>query len=159
LEAPEALGDPTRAARFLDYVDQRAGLLVGQGGEPGRPANYTFPHRTFQEYLAGCHLLEGGDADRVRAFYARAAEGDRWNLAATLGAEELRFNTRNGERQLLHLAYTLLTDRLDSDQAQRATLWAGQMAAVLGADFIERDTGKPKVQIVALSIHCSVTTR
>lgn len=30
--------------------DQRAGLLVGQGGEPPRkPVSYSFPHRSFQE--------------------------------------------------------------------------------------------------------------
>jgi len=139
LEGQDCLGDANIALQFLDYVDQRAGLLLGRGGEPGRPAEYTFPHRTFQEYLAGCYLLTGSDADRVRAFYARAAEGDTWNLAASLGAEELLYNTRNGERQLLHLAYNLLANDLMPEQNQRAALWAGQMAALIGRESVERD--------------------
>ena len=46
LEAKEYLGDPALASEFLDYVDQRAGLLVGKGGELERPTSYSFPHRT-----------------------------------------------------------------------------------------------------------------
>jgi formylglycine-generating enzyme required for sulfatase activity len=137
------LNDVRQVREFLDYVDQRAGLLMGRGGAPNHPAEYTFPHRTFQEYLAGCYLLTGSDSDRVREFYARAAEGDRWRLVAQLSIEELLFNTRNGERQLLHLAYNLLTDRVDNEQNQRATLWSGQMAALTGLKCIEGDTGSP----------------
>jgi hypothetical protein len=139
----EELGDVQQARDFLDYVDQRAGLLQGRGGDPNRPATYTFPHRTFQEYLAGCYLLTGSDSDRVREFYARAAEGDRWNLVAQLGAEELLYNTRNGEQQLLYLAYHLLPDELSSQQAQRAALWSGQMAALVGRRRIEGDRSLP----------------
>lgn len=140
----ELLDDANLAREFLHYVDQRAGLLVGRGGQPQRPVEYSFPHRTFQEYLAGCYLLNGSDADRERRFYARAAEGDRWNLVVQLGAEELFYNTRNGEPQLLQLAYNLLTDRLETEQEQRATLWSGQIADLAGMKLIERDTGSPR---------------
>lgn len=139
----DALGDAMQAREFLNYVDQRAGILVGRGGEPGRPAAYSFPHRTVQEYLAGCYLLTGSDSDRVREFYTRAAEGDRWNLVAQLGVEELFYNTRNGEGQLLHLAYNLLAEDLADEQAQRAALWSGQMADLAGRTLIERDTSSP----------------
>ncbi len=52
LEQPEYLGDLALANAFLEYVDHRAGLLMGRGGAPERPATYSFPHRVFQEYLA-----------------------------------------------------------------------------------------------------------
>lgn len=139
----EYLDDANQARDFLNYVDQRAGLLVGRGGKSDRPAEYSFPHRTFQEYLAGCHMLIGEDRERVEQFYARAAEGDRWNLVAQLSAEELLFNTRDGDRRLLHLAYNLLPQRVDSQQTQRATLWSGQMAVLAGRKAIERDTSSP----------------
>jgi hypothetical protein len=120
----DELGDANQARDFLNYVDQRTGLLLGRGEAHGRPASYGFPHRTFQEYLAGCYLLSGNDSDRVAAFYACAGDGDSWNLVAQYGAEELYYNTRNGESQLLHLAYNLLGDELGSGQAQRAALWS-----------------------------------
>ena len=139
----DELGDANQARDFLNYVDQRTGLLLGQGDAHGRPASYGFPHRTFQEYLAGCYLLSGNDSDRVTAFYARAGDGDSWNLVAQYGAEELYYHTRNGESQLLHLAYNLLGDELGSVQAQRAALWSARMAVLVGRDAIERDTRHP----------------
>jgi hypothetical protein len=73
----------------------------------------------------------------------RAAEGDRWNLVAQLGVEEFLYNTRNGERQLLYLAYHLLGDDLSSPQVQHAALWSGQMAALVGRRLIEGDRSMP----------------
>ena len=142
----DVLGNIEQARAFLDYVDQRAGLLVGRGGRPDRPdrpAEYSFPHRTFQEYLAGCYLLTGSDSERVERFFQHAGEGDRWNLVAQLGAEELLYNTRNGERQLRFLAYNLLADSQSGKRAERASLWSGQMADLIGRQQIERDVSSP----------------
>ena len=47
------LGDFRKAEIFLDYVRTRAGLLVCH-----RPDTFAFPHRTFQEFMAACHLVE-----------------------------------------------------------------------------------------------------
>ena len=111
LHHEEYLNDANQARAFLDYVDQRAGLLIGRPGASGRPDTYTFPHRTFQEYLAGCYLLTGSDGERVERFYRCAGEGDRWSLVARLGAKELLYNNRrNGARELFYLADELLED-------------------------------------------------
>jgi GTPase SAR1 family protein len=106
LEGEAYLGEVGLAAEFLDYADQRAGLLVGRGGaEDGAiPKLYTFPHRTFQEYLAGCYMASGRGAHRI--YWSRAAQGDAWYLAAQLGAEELLYN-RVSEKDVLDLAYAL----------------------------------------------------
>ncbi len=141
LEKAEYLGQPGLAGEFLDYVDQRAGLLVGRGGEPGHPASYSFPHRTFQEYLAGCYMISRGDP--AREYFARAAEGDDWGLAAQLGAEDLLYRRQLPEN-LLALAYRLApATEPTTPQARRALLWAGRMAALVGAEALERDTDSP----------------
>ena len=114
LEAREYLGDPGLAGEFLDYVDQRSGLLRGNGGELNKPTSYSFPHRTFQEYLAGCYMIR--ERNPAREYYQRAAEGDTWALAAQLGAEELYFN-RRGANVMLDLAYQLLPPKKSKERA------------------------------------------
>ena len=147
LENPEYLGDVGLAGEFLDYVDRRAGLMVGQGGGVGQlPHTYTFPHRTFQEYLAGCHMV--GRRGTEREYWARADESDVWYLAAQLGAEELLYNRRS-ENDVLDLAYALSPKATEveegtwDEQHWRATLWSGQMAVLLGRERIRRDEGGP----------------
>lgn len=138
LDAPVYLDGVGLVDEFLTYVDQRAGLLVGRGGGEGRrPQTYTFPHRTFQEYLAGCYMVSQRSVHRVYRDHAR--EGDAWYLAAQLGAEELLYN-RHSEVPLLDLAYALSPEREPAGTADwRAVLWSAQMAALLGRARIEQD--------------------
>ena len=137
LEKSENFGDLKLAGEFLDYVDQRAGILVGYGGELSRPLAYSFPHRTFQEYLAGAYLA--GQRDRVRIFISLAAKGDSWNLAAQLAFEELFYN-RRATNELLDLAYQLGASSHPGDFQERISLWAGQIMAIVGLEAIKRDS-------------------
>lgn len=139
LEQRAYLGDAGLAATFLDYVDKRAGLLVGRGGAPEHPSTYSFPHRTFQEYLAGCYVIDQRREGRARVFFGHAGEGDFWGLVARLGAEELLYNRRQ-LHDLLDLTYDLCPAPTPSNtQARRAVLWAGTMAALVGREAIVRD--------------------
>ncbi len=140
------LGDIGLASEFLDYVDQRSGLLQGRGGEEQhhKAAAYTFPHRTFQEYLAGCHMVTGRSGRVAREYWRRVAEGDFWYLAALLGAEELLYNRRAAE-DLLDLAYDLCPAvAAPANVAEwRAAVWSGQIATRLEVQVIRADDGTP----------------
>jgi formylglycine-generating enzyme required for sulfatase activity len=128
------------AEQFLDYVDTRAGLLVGQGGI--REPVYTFPHRTFQEYLVGCHLALGG-RDFGRRLRGLLEEGDLWALAAQLGAEHLLYNVGDVTK-VLDAAYILCpVAEPEGEAGWRGVLWAGLFAAEVGRRRIEEDTESP----------------
>ena len=137
------LGSEAGAAEFLDYVDQRAGLLIGRGG--GGEQVFGFPHRTFQEYLAGCHLLrEGWKESPGRKFRRLAGTGDYWRLATRLAMEELRYSERREKEILLNLATDLCpVAEARSTGDRRAELWGANAVILLGRERFERDEDKP----------------
>lgn len=141
LEADEYLGDTALAAELLDYVDQRTGLLVGEGGTGKQPARYAFPHRTFQEYLAGRYLITRGDP--ARELFERAKEGDLWSVAVELGLEALYF-VDGYPNFVRKLAYDLRPRKVNRERHERALLWSAKAAAIAGVDSVERDTEGPQ---------------
>ncbi len=142
LESRAYLGSAALASEFLDYLDQRAGLLAGFGGEQGQSAAYGFPHRSLQEYLAGCYLV--GQLDPIGALYQHADEGEGWDLAVQLGLEEMYYNRRN-IKGLLDLTYQVsATFDVFDDSQQRMLLWAGQAASLVGAENIEQYKDRPR---------------
>ena len=73
-----------------------------------------------------------GQRNLVREFYARAGEGDAWNLAAQLGIRGLYYYRRS-PNTLLDLAYQLFpVAEPQTAQFQRSTLWAGYIITRLG---------------------------
>ena len=73
-----------KADVVIDYIEKRAGLLLGQGEKDGE-RQFTFPHRTFQEFLAACHLAARNDFPAECARLARAAPA-HWQVALPLAA-------------------------------------------------------------------------
>jgi len=132
--------DYGKAQRFLQHVDERAGLLVGRGGldEP----IYSFPHRTFQEFLSGCHLALGG-----RNFGRRLREllptGDHWVLSARLGAEHL-LHVVGDVTKVLDALYVLCpAAEPDKEADWRGIVWSGNIALEVGLDRVRADTEDP----------------
>ena len=68
--------------RVTDYVTDRAGLLI----ERERGKLYALPHRTFQEYLAACHLT-GLNYPQELATHLRE-DDERWREVALLAASK-----------------------------------------------------------------------
>jgi len=86
LQKALALLHPTRS---LDWANEliltmklRAGLLLERA-----PSLFTFPHRTFQEYLAGSHLAAQGDF--ARQSWELAAQTELWRQVILLAVGKL----------------------------------------------------------------------
>jgi hypothetical protein len=77
-------GSWDKAAVVVDYIEKRAGLLVGRGEKRGE-RQFTFPHRTFQEFLAACHLAAQVDFPATCVCLARSAPG-HWQVVLPLAA-------------------------------------------------------------------------
>ncbi len=65
-------GDWNQAGDVIRYIRERAGLLLER-----KPGVYAFPHRTLQEYLAGCHLSVQTDFP-IRAADLLQRDETRW---------------------------------------------------------------------------------
>ncbi|MGH6829650.1 MAG: NACHT domain-containing protein [Methylocella sp.] len=73
-----------KAQTVVEYIEKRAGLLIGQGEKDGE-RRFTFPHRTFQEFLAACYLaaLDNFPAECVRLARSTPAH---WQITLCLAA-------------------------------------------------------------------------
>ncbi len=78
--APYLGGSWDKAGIFMQYVRERAGLLIRH-----KPDAYTFPHRTFQEFMAACHIVETDDYPGKSAELI-LTDPDKWRIVFVLAA-------------------------------------------------------------------------
>ncbi len=78
-------GSKDKATVVVDYIETRAGLLLGLGQRKGGEREFSFPHRSFQEFLAACHLQAKGDFPAECARLARLAP-THWQVVLPLAA-------------------------------------------------------------------------
>jgi formylglycine-generating enzyme required for sulfatase activity len=70
-------GGQGEAEEILDFLHERSGILVAESGD-----RYRFPHRSYQEYLAACHLTVQEFPELLCREVSR--ELDRWREVVPL---------------------------------------------------------------------------
>ncbi|MCP3964058.1 MAG: SUMF1/EgtB/PvdO family nonheme iron enzyme [bacterium] len=105
------------ANRVIELMRERGGLLV-----EADPGVFTFPHRSFQEYLACRWLLEQGNANTTAA---RLATGDAWGEVILLSCGYLASEGRFGDLQAI-VAALVAGGEPEAPEEWRRVLLAGR---------------------------------
>jgi formylglycine-generating enzyme required for sulfatase activity len=125
---------------MIGVIKHRAGLLVE---DP--PESYSFPHRTFQEYLAGCHLSNLPDfIDQTKKL---AEQGVFWWEVILLAVGRMIHNQGDIDRPLMlvdELSPANDPQKEDTDAWRRIWL-AGKVLIEIGQDRARRRSIGPTV--------------
>ena len=119
-------GDLNWAQRLVDLMKVRAGLLLER-----QPEVFTFPHRTFQEYLAGAHLAAQTKFATETAALARA-DTPHWREAVLYAAGKLVYVNADVGKALSLVAELCPADAEDSEAAWRLAWLAGEVMSEIG---------------------------
>jgi len=137
----DRLGGLDNAARFCNYVEQRAGLLYGRGVDKHGIRIFTFPHRTFQEYLAACHMTSSSRAFN-RLVSEKARLGEKWRQVLILATGQLIFVHHDTERPI-DAAEKILAVYPQKEEDWHAVWLAGDILQLVGLQRILLDeTGR-----------------
>jgi formylglycine-generating enzyme required for sulfatase activity len=111
-----------KPVRLVEYIHNRAGLLAAKG-----EGVFTFPHRTFQEYLAACHLTDFNFPGEAVSLLK--ADPQRWREALLLAGAKAAHGTSSA---VWNLAEALCFKKPPPKSAKKGVdpeCWAALLAA------------------------------
>lgn len=117
------------AHQVIEVMKLRAGLLVERV-----PEVYTFPHRTFQEYLAGAHLAAQPD---FAQHAAQLVTGAFWREVILLAVGRLVYLNGDTAKPLALVAELCPAQSVDTDIAWRQVWLAGDVLLEMGKNRVE----------------------
>jgi formylglycine-generating enzyme required for sulfatase activity/predicted ATPase len=109
-----------RPLALINYLSQRAGLLLPEGN-----TLYRFPHRTFQEYLAARYLTSAGVEYPDRIADLVRADPSRWREVALLAAAKAADGIGSS---IWGLVDALCQAAPDEASFERADAWGAHLA-------------------------------
>jgi formylglycine-generating enzyme required for sulfatase activity len=135
--------------RSLDWAENvvhamrlRAGLLLDRDGKV-----FTFPHRTFQEYLAGTHLALMPDFPTKASHLVD--DGDFWRVVILLAVGHLAHNNRNKAMPLMLVQELCPQEAKEDETAWQRAVLAGEALLELGLNRAQdSETGKSALERV-----------
>ncbi len=119
------------ARRVVEVMTTRAGLLLEY-----EPHSFGFPHRTFQEYLAGAYLARQPNLSQRTAELAR--RGANWREVILLAVgHQVYVMEDDYEKPLLIVGGLCPPQVEDTEAAWRAAWWAGDALLEMGVNRAE----------------------
>lgn len=115
--------------RLIEYLSNRAGLLLPRG-----VGVFTFPHRTFQEYVAACYLTRHMEPDEIAAL--TCADVDRWREVTLLAAARATEGMSTGFWAIVD---SLCPEELLSGCTEESRLWGAHLAGQALVESINLD--------------------
>ena len=130
------------AEQVVDAMRLRAGLLLDRDGSV-----FTFPHRTFQEYLAGTHLALMTDFPMEACKLVEA--GSFWRVVILLAVGHLAHNMLNRSLPLMLVNELCPEGHRQDEMAWNKAVLAGQALLELGLNRAQdSETGKSALKRV-----------
>ena len=119
------------AQKLIETIKLRAGLLIER-----QPEVFSFPHRTFQEFMAGAHLASRADFAR-RASKLAEQDPALWRLVILLAVGRLVYCAGDTEKPLF-LAGELCPSEAPSTEKDWRNAWlAGEVVLEIGSERAE----------------------